>query len=248
MISLLKRSLVFFVPFTVVFWLIHDPFESAISRSTQNGLAGFYSADGLIFGLIIAFVIQREWEIWTNLSNSVRTEIDAIREMWKWRAYAEKPLCEEAHDHLKRYLDFIVLNWHDREDKKRSREADAELDKLRDVTMKMAFSMSSLGEQLQTSFTNLIQARNQRLNFSNEHMPFILKRIVILADVLFIFLSLFIAVNNIYLDYAFTASISLLAFALIMVVNDLDNPFKPGAWHLTVKGYEALAQELGISR
>ena len=75
-------------------------------------MAGFYSADGLIFGLIVAFVIQREWEIWTNLSESVRTEIDAVREMWKWSNYAEASLCEEAHKHLEKYLLLIVLEWH----------------------------------------------------------------------------------------------------------------------------------------
>jgi hypothetical protein len=75
-------------------------------------------------------------------------------------------------------------------------------------------------------------------------MPTILKRIVVFADGLLILLSLFIAVNNLALDYIFTASIGLLAFTLILVVDDLDNPFRPGAWHLTTKGYEALLEEL----
>src|ERR1700690_947985 len=100
MVTIVKRTLLFLVPFSLVFWLIHEQFESVISRSPQNGLAGFYSVDGIIFGLIVAFVIQREWEIWTNLSGSVRTEIDAVREMWKWSMYAEPSLCEEAHRHL----------------------------------------------------------------------------------------------------------------------------------------------------
>ena len=75
-------------------------------------------------------------------------------------------------------------------------------------------------------------------------MPIILKRIVFLADILLIILSLFIAVNNVYLDYIFTASIGLLAFALILVIDDLDNPFRPGTWHLTTKGYRSLLEEL----
>ena len=66
----------------------------------------------------------------------------------------------------------------------------------------------------------------------------------IFADILLIILSLFLAVNNIYIDYVFTAAISLLAFALILVVDDLDNPFRPGAWHLTTDGYVSLLKEL----
>jgi hypothetical protein len=239
-----RRILYFLVPFSLVFWVIHRQFETTISRSTQNGLAGFYSADGVIFGLIVAFVIQREWEIWTNLSESVRTEIDAVREMWKWSAYADESTQKEVQNHLQAYLRAVVTEWHTGGEAERSESVERELDGLRKLFMQGTLSERGWSAYLQGSFTNLIEARNQRLNFSKEHMPGILKRIVIMADALLILLSLFIAVNNIYLDYIFTASIGLLAFALILVVDDLDNPFRPGAWHLTTEGYEALLSEL----
>ena len=242
--ALIKRTFYFLVPFSAVFWLIHEKFESVISRSTQNGLAGFYSADGLIFGLIVAFVIQREWEIWTNLSDSVRREIDAVREMWKWCYFAEESLSKEAHRHLEQYLILIVLEWHKGGETRRSERVDLELDHLRDMLVRISPSMGNLSGQPLNAFNHLVGARNQRLNFSKEHMPFILKRIVIFADALLILLSLFIAVNNLALDYIFTASIGLLAFTLILVVDDLDNPFRPGAWHLTTQGYEDLLKEL----
>jgi hypothetical protein len=248
MLSIFRRTLIFLVPFSLAFWYIHEQFESVIARSTQNGLAGFYSVDGVIFGLIVAFVIQREWEVWTSLSESVRTEIDTIREMWEWSSYAEGGLCEEAHRHLEGYLRLIISEWDRGEKGKRSPKVDAELSGLRNMLTKMSLSMGSLGEQLQSAFADLIRARNQRLNFSNEHMPGILKRITVFADVLLILLSLFIAVNNLYLDYLFTVSIGLLAFNLILVVDDLDNPFRPGAWHLTTEGYEALLKELAPER
>jgi hypothetical protein len=242
--AIFKRTFIFLVPFSLLFWYIHEHFESVISRSTQNGLTGFYSADGIIFGLIVAFVIQREWEIWTNLSESVQTEIDTIREMWKWSAYAEASQCKKARKHLEGYLKSLVSEWHKGEEKNRTKKVDDELDGLRSMFVDMSLSMDTLGQQLQGAFTNLIQARNQRLNFSNQHMPRILKRIVFLADILLILLSLFIAVNNLYLDYLFTASIGLLAFTLLLVVDDLDSPFRPGSWHLTTNGYEELLAEL----
>jgi hypothetical protein len=247
MISIIRRTLLFLIPFSAIFWYIHEQFESTISRSTLNGLSGFYSADGIIFGLIVAFVIQREWEVWTKLSESVQTEIDAVRELWKWSMYAEHSLCEEAHKHLEGYLASIVSEWRRGGESKRSIEVDDELDGLRGMLANMSLSVGGLSFQLQSAFTDLVRARNQRLNFSNENMPGILKRIVILADALLIILSLFIAVNNVYLDFIFTASIGLLAFTLLLVVDDLDNPFRPGAWHLTSDGYQALLDELKLS-
>ena len=244
MATLFKNALLFFVPFSFVFWYVHHQFETAIFRSIQNGLSGFYSADGLIFGFLVAFVINREWEIWTKLSESVRTEIDAVRELWKWSVYADSSLCDEAHRHLEGYLKNIVSEWYKGGETERSKSVDDELDALRGMLGKLSTSAGSVSFQLQSALTHLIESRNQRLNFSNEHMPGILKRTVVFADILFIFLSLFIAVNNLYVDYIFTAAISLLAFTLVLVVDDLDNPFRSGTWHITPAGYEALLVEL----
>jgi hypothetical protein len=244
MLLIIRRVLYFIIPFSAVFWLIHEQFETIISRSTLNGLSGFFSADGIIFGLIVAFVIQREWEMWINLSESVRAEIDAVREMWKWSMHADGSLCEEAHQHLENYLTLIVAEWNAGHVKKRNAAVDAELDGLRGILASMSSAAGNLSFPLQNAFTNLVQARDLRLNYSNEHMPSILKRIVIFADILLIILSLFIAVNNVLLDYIFTGAISLLLFSMILVVDDLDNPFRPGAWHLTTAGYEALHKEL----
>ncbi|MBV9349864.1 MAG: DUF4239 domain-containing protein [Patescibacteria group bacterium] len=244
MVDIVRRILLFLIPFSVAFWFIHEKFEATLVRSIQNGLAGFYSVDGIIFGLIVAFVIQREWEIWTNLSEAVQTEIDATREMWKWSAYAEPSLSEKAKSHLETYLRLLVEGWNKGEVRTRSPEIDAELDKLRSLLASMSLSMENLGVQLRNAFTNLVQARNRRLNYSNQHMPGILKRIVVFTDILLIILSLFIGVNNLYVDYIFTASIGLLVFTLIIVVDDLDNPFRKGTWHLTTEGYENLLLEI----
>jgi hypothetical protein len=244
MSTIFKRIFLFLVPFSLVFLLIHELFEKTIADSTQNGLGWFYSVEGLIFGLIVAFVIQREWETWSMLSESVRIELDAVREMWKWSAYADATLRTKAHGHLQKYLTQIVSEWNDGSEHIRSSRVDAELDGLRDILLAMSQSMNGLSVQLQNGFTDLVHARNKRLNFSNEHMPGILKRLVFLTDIFLIFLSLFLSVNNLYLDYIFTAFIGLLAFALILVVDDLDNPFRPGTWHLTSVGYQTLLQEL----
>ena len=243
MFAIFRRTLYFLISFTFVFWIIHQQFESTISRSTLNGLSGFYSADGVIFGLVLAFVIQREWELWINLSESVRTEIDAVREMWKWSDHVGE-LRDGAHQHLKRYLALIVAEWNAGHENVRSTAVDAELDGLRTLLVRGSRATKDLNFPLQNAFTTLVRARDIRLNFSNEHMPGILKRIVIFADILLIVLSLFIAVNNVFLDYLFTGAISLLAFVMILVIDDLDNPFRPGSWHLTTDGYESLFKEL----
>jgi hypothetical protein len=67
---------------------------------------------------------------------------------------------------------------------------------------------------------------------------------LIFADVLLIFLSLFIGVKNLWLDYIFTLSIGVLAYTIYIVIDDLDNPFRPGAWHLTPQDCKMLIDDI----
>lgn len=240
----IKKVLYFIVPFSAIFFLIHWNLETVISRSTLNGLSGFYSADGIIFGLIVAFVIQRQWEMWIKLTESVWTERDAVRELWHWSELIEGSARADIQAHVEAYLSLIVSEWQNGNVHKRSRAVDGELDALRRILSEATPAMGPAGFQAFTMFSQLVSARDKRLNLSNEHMPTILKRIVIFADVLLIIQSLFIAVDNMMIDYVFTAAISMMAFSLILVVNDLDNPFRRGYWYITTEAYESLLEEL----
>jgi hypothetical protein len=248
MLSITKRVLYYFVPFTLVFFYIHSQFEKVISQSTIDGLTGFYSVVALIFGLVVAFVINREWENWIKLSESVQTEINSIREMWKWSNHADKPMSDKAHAYLAGYLRALISEWEKGDKNVRSLSVDNELENLRTHLVTVWPAVDSLSIQLFGAYANLIQARNNRLNFSNQHVPLILKRVVTLADIILIILSLFVAVDNVLLDYLFTGAISLMVFSLILVVYDLDNPFQPGIWQITTRDYELLLQELTESK
>lgn len=66
-------------------------------------------------------------------------------------------------------------------------------------------------------------------------MPTMLKAMMGFADGLVIILSLFIGVKHLWLDFLFTFSIALLAYAVYLVLDDLDYPLRPGIWHPTAK-------------
>ena len=89
-------------------------------------------------------------------------------------------------------------------------------------------------------FSNVMKYRSYRIQDSARHMPHILKNTLQYAAFLLIFLSMFIGIKNIWLAFLFTASIASLAFSIFTVLLDLDNPLKPGSWHITTKDYEDL--------
>jgi hypothetical protein len=89
-------------------------------------------------------------------------------------------------------------------------------------------------------FSDVLRHRENRLHYSHRPMPKVLKSTVLLADVLVIGLSLLIGVRHMWLDYVFTLSIALLAFSVYLVLDDLDDPLRPGLWHLTPEDYRRL--------
>jgi hypothetical protein len=245
MLRITRNIIIFVIPFSAIFWWVHENYDLKGLLLNLGGLPWLYSTIGLIFGILVAFVIQREWESWTNLDEAVRTEVDMLREMWQWSTYTTPAIAEKIQNHLRFYIEAIIAEWGDGSGTiKRSNRIDAELDALRHNIVDTTAAVGGAGAQLHQAFANLVTARNRRLSFSNEHMPTILLRAVIFADFLVIILSLFIGVPNIFLDYAFTLSIGLLAFSLFTVVEDLDNPFRPGTWHLTTAIYKELLHDL----
>jgi hypothetical protein len=75
-------------------------------------------------------------------------------------------------------------------------------------------------------------------------MPPLLRNTLRFAAFLLIALSMFIAIKDIELAFLFTASIASLAYSIFLVLTDLDNPLKPGDWHITTKDYQALLTKI----
>jgi len=47
-----------------------------------------------------------------------------------------------------------------------------------------------------------------------------------------------------FYDYLFTSIIALLAYGIYLLIDDLDNPYRPGQWHLSMKVYKNVLQEI----
>lgn len=75
-------------------------------------------------------------------------------------------------------------------------------------------------------------------------MPVILRNALLFNGSLLIFLSFFIGVTHVLLDYVFTLSIAALVFLIFLVIDDLDHPLRPGSWHISDKAYRDLLKRI----
>jgi hypothetical protein len=241
------KIILFTILYTLVFFWFHDSdfYNKKLLLAELGGIPWLYSTIGVLFSILVGFIIQKEWENWNNLVDAVSGEVNTLREMWLWSRYLPLETKEVFNVSIKSYLtEMSEDGLYKSEQKIMSVQVEKSISVLETAMFDMFKNQPKIAANTFSFFTKLIELRLERVRYSSHHVPLTIKRIIIFATALIICLSLFIGVKNIWLDYIFTISVSVLACAIFLVIDDLDNPLIPGGWHLTPKPYKKLLEEI----
>jgi hypothetical protein len=239
------KILLFLLIFSLTFWLIRTADYGKlvlIDLRDLGGIPWLYSAICLIFSILAAFTIQKEWESWNELVAAIKGEVGAVRELWLWSRDLAIEDRNKISNCLENYLATNLTEWAAIKYGERSEACGKICDALRKIIVELKEETER--RQLLHLFTELIRNRNRKFDQSENRIPHILKNTLIFTDVLVIVLSLFIGVKNPIVDYIFTVSIGVLAYTIYIVIDDLDNPFRPGSWNLTSHDYSTLLDRI----
>jgi hypothetical protein len=239
------KILLFLLIFSLTFWLIRTADYGKlvlIDLRDLGGIPWLYSAICLIFSILAAFTIQKEWENWNELVAAIKGEVDAIRELRLWSLDLSIEDRNAISNCLENYLTVTLTEWSAMKYGERSEACGKTCDTLRKTIVELKEETER--SQLLHLFNKLIRNRNKKFDQSENRIPHILKNTLIFTDVLVITLSLFIGVKNPIIDYFFTISIGVVAYTIYIVIDDLDNPFRPGSWHLTSHDYNTLLDKI----
>jgi hypothetical protein len=177
--------------------------------------------------------------------DAVGGEVNTLREMWLWSRYLPSETGDIFHNSIKLYLEEMSGDGLQKSEQEiTSDRIEESMAKLNAAMFAMFQNQPSIAANGFNFFTKLIEKRTERIRFSSHHVPPSIKRIIFLATALMICLSLFIGVKNIWLDYTYTLSVSMLAYVIFLVIDDLDHPLSPGGWHLTAKSYQKLLERI----
>jgi hypothetical protein len=240
--SLLKKLVPFLIIFSLIFYFVrtNDEYNTRILVADLGGVPWLYAAVGTIFGVLAAFAVQKEWDAWNALSEAVNGEVDSLEKLYLWSDHFPEKIRKPFHENIKKYTSLVISKWRSTERGEKTPEIDNTLGALNDDIYRIFREAPELMPTSFSLFSNVMQYRSYRIQDSKRHMPPILKSTLQYAAFLLIFLSMFIGIKNTWLAFLFTASIASLAFAIFTVLQDLDNPLKPGSWHITTKDYEDL--------
>lgn len=245
--TLIKKLIPFLIIFSAIFYFVRTNaiYSTHLLLVDGGGIPYLYAVVGTVFGILAAFAVQKEWEEWNALTDAVRGEVDGLEKLYLWTSNFPDKIKEQIHGNIKKYLSLIIRDgWKYSERGEKSQEVE-------DIIVELNTSIYRIFDEapqlMPTSFallSTILNNRSARLQHSSEHMPPILKNTLQFAAFLLIALSMFIAIKDIWLAFLFTASIASLAYSIFLVLIDLDNPLKPGDWHITTKDYKALLERI----
>lgn len=245
--TLLKKLIPFVIVFGAIFYFVrtNSLYNARLLLSNIDGTPYLYAVVGTVFGVLAAFAIQKEWEEWNALTDAVRGEVDGLEKLYLWSSNFPEKIRNPIHANIKQYLELIIKEgWQYSAKGEKSKEVE---DVIAALNNNIYCIFDEAPQLMPTSFALLsiiLNNRSARLQHSSEHMPPLLKNTLQFAAFLLIGLSMFIAIRDIELAFLFTASIASLSYAIFLVLRDLDNPLKPGNWHITTDDYKALLKKI----
>lgn len=245
--NILQKVIIFIIGFS---WLFHfvrtsDYYNSKILLADLGGIPWLYSTIGVIFSIIAAFAIQKEWDNWNNLVEAVKNEVDSLEELWIWAERLPENIGKKIKELIIEYVKVVIdEGWQKSEKGERSEAAEQTILSLRYTLLDISQTNPPLARGSSSPFASLLRHRKRRLHFSARYVPAILRYTLVFSMSLLIFLSLLVGIKNIWLDYIFTSSIATLVYIIYTVIIDLNHPLRPGGWHLTTKDYKELLQRI----
>lgn len=246
----LPRLLLVILFFSVLFFALRTyggyiGYDIPTLISDLGGITYLYATVGTIFAIFAAFIIMSESQDWTTLSAAAKDEIRDLNELLLWSGKLSEDLANRFSKNIDQYLDVVVSDeWEALSRGIESSMINSVILKFHDLVYDAAKEDVEIGGHLFVVFGEFLNHRDIRVAYSWQPLPIILKFTVALVALSVTGLSFFIGVRNAWLDYIFLLCIVTLVAVIITVIDDLDNPLRPGDWCLRSDGYKVLLRRL----
>lgn len=244
------QSIIYLIVFTVLFIGIRQiPGMSLNSlTSTSEGAGWLYSEIGLIFGVFAAFTIQSQAKKWDDLLSSIRQEIINLRRLFWLSYHLPHDIAKKLQFSIQEYLGLITNEgWENIDTGNRSESLENSTRFLQEVVFDLPKNAPEYSSTATVIVRSIFESREERIFQSSKRTPLLLKATIYTGAGLMIVLSYFIGVSNFWIDYLFTGSIFFLTILIVMVIEDLEHPYRPGHWHITQDAYRKLLKEVAAN-
>ncbi len=179
--------------------------------------------------------------------DATRGEVSTLRQLFIVAHHFSVKESNDIRFHIYRYLDTyckVSTNAKGKDLLYRSRKVDEALMRIEDTMFAVSKRNPDVGNFAFTYLTRAMEYREIKLQSSVHRLPLPIRVFLIFATGSVIVGSLFMPFINLIYNYYFTLIVASLAFGIIMIVDDFDNPFRPGIYYLSVDAHRELLNEI----
>jgi hypothetical protein len=222
-------------------------FRTEVLRK-HNDVAGFlFSAVGVIYAVVLGFVVVVVWEKYDATVSNVATEVAAVSDLYRTASGLPDPLRTEIRTQLLKYAkDVADIEWPAMQ---RGIVEQRDLPLLENVGMQIdRFKPADAGEtNIQemslTQLERLFDARRSRLYQSGPSVPLVLWFALVAGAVAVLAFAFLFGVENRGAQLWMTAILAGLIAILFIVIDEFDHPFG-GSVQISSGGWLYLQQHL----
>ena len=214
-----------------------------------SAFAGFYSAFGVVFGIMAGFVLLTVWEQYNAVGAAIDVESRILRVISiLLSSFQDNNASKQALENLREYAKAAVVEWKSLANHEEDPAAAKKFQQL--LGIMRLFRDDNLGPRdlvllngLTDELRELSRARTVRISASKTQMPPTSWILLIFLSVALVATEYLLGVVNPVIAYAMIISIAGVTSLVVAIVYDLDNPFK-GEWNVSSKAFEEIVADV----
>jgi hypothetical protein len=212
-------------------------------RREHNDVAGFvYAVLGVLYAVMLGFVVVNEWESLEAVRSNTFTEANELGSLY-WNSRALPPAQGRALEKTTKDYANVVIDheWSLMDKGESSPQATQLVYTMRDEVNALPTNTpraEAIFEQSLEHVNNLAAARRQRIDESSESVPNILWVVLILGSVLTVGYSFLFGLANFWSHLLIAAPLGVMVVLVLIVIDQLNHPFggmvavEPDAFHI----------------
>lgn len=214
----------------------------------HNDVAGYiFSAVGVIYAVLLGFVVVVVWEKYDATVSNVDREIAAVSDLYRVSQGMTDPARGHVRSDLTKYADAMIhVEWPQMAQEK---IVQADVDDIEDLAFTVStykpgnFSQSNAQVAALDQVRRLFDARRERIVQSAPSVPAVLWLALISGALAMLFFCFMFGVENHPAQLVMTAVLAALIAILFVVIDEFDSPFS-GSVRISTQGWDVVRQHL----
>lgn len=210
-------------------WYSHRRLKGQVGEGHNDVIVPIYATAGVIYAVLLAFIVIVVWEQFTTSTENVADEASALATIYRQTVAVPDPERNELRTELREYTDAVIgPEWALQEHGGTSPVArKAIVDIYHTLGNQPPRVLANPADQQFLQEMAIVASdRNKRTLASEENLPWVLWLGLIVGDVVLIVMSLFLYMSNAWLHALSAALVAAMTGVLLFITLVLNHPFE----------------------